>query len=400
MRATSGPPAVAVHDVSKRFRLYHDKPTSLKERIINWRKPKFEEFWALEGVSLEVAPGETFGLIGPNGSGKSTLLKCIAGILLPDTGTIETRGRMASLLELGAGFHPDLTGRENVYLNASILGLTRQETDRYFDDIVGFAELEPFIDMQVKHYSSGMYVRLGFAVAVHVDPDVLIVDEVLAVGDEVFQRKCFDRIRRFQREGRTIVVVTHAVDQVREICSHAAFLHHGVVRTYGEADDVVRAFRETVHGEAHLETEAGGERGSGELQIVSVSVRDGAGAEREIFYPDDAMEVVVDVEAREPVRNPNIGISVHDERDQTLFGTNTGRRDLELGLVTGKVRVRFRIERLPLMDGRYGISVGVTTPDERNPYHWWDRASSFWCVNTGRDAGSIRFPTDVTVETL
>lgn len=394
------PPAVAVRDLSKRFRLYHDKPTSLKERLINWRTPKFEEFWALDGVSLEVAPGETFGLIGPNGSGKSTLLKCIAGILLPDAGTIETHGRMASLLELGAGFHPDLTGRENIYLNASILGLTRRETDRYFDEIVDFAELEPFIDMQVKHYSSGMYVRLGFAVAVHVDPDILIVDEVLSVGDEVFQRKCLDRIRRFQREGRTIVFVTHAVDSVREICSHAAFLHHGEVQAYGEADEVIRNFRETIHGEAHLEAAAGTERGTGEVQVVSVAIRDGDGAEREIFYAGDTMDVVVDIEAQTPVEDPNIGIAFYDERDHLVFGTNTARRELRLGQLQGKARVRLSLESLPFQDGRFSITVGVTTRDERVPYHWQEKAYAFRCVNLSRDVGFVHAPSQMTMDVL
>src|SRR5207247_1244757 len=197
--------------VSKMFRLYHERAYSLKERIVNLRKPQYEQFWALKDVSLEIGHGETAGLIGPNGSGKTTLLKLVAGIIRPTAGRIETHGRIASLLELGAGFHPDLTGRENVYLNASILGLTRRETDRHFDDIIAFSELAPFIDTQVRHYSSGMYIRLGFAVAIHVDPQILIVDEVLAVGDESFQKKCLDRIRGFQAEGRTIVFVTHTL---------------------------------------------------------------------------------------------------------------------------------------------------------------------------------------------
>ena len=176
-------PAISIDSVSKRFRLYHERPSSLKERVLRLRRTRAEEFWALRDVSFDVADGETVGLIGANGSGKTTLLKIIGGILRPTAGRVTTRGRIAALLELGAGFHPELTGRENVYLNASILGLPKRETDRRFDDIVGFAELGPFIDNQVKHYSSGMFVRLGFAVAVHVDPEILLVDEVLAVGD-------------------------------------------------------------------------------------------------------------------------------------------------------------------------------------------------------------------------
>src|SRR5438874_7865453 len=225
-----------------RFRLCHERPDSLKERVIHFRV-KAEELWALKHVSVDVAEGETLGLIGPNGSGKTTLLKIIAGILRPTEGRVTTRGRIAELLALAAGFHPELTGRENVYLNASILGLSRRETERRFDDIIAFAELEEFIDNQVKFYSSGMFVRLGFAVAVHVDPAVLLVDEVLAVGDEAFQRKCLDRVRQFQREGRTIVFVTHAVDLVRQICDEALMLDHGRIHVAGDPEEVVREFR-------------------------------------------------------------------------------------------------------------------------------------------------------------
>src|SRR5437764_634337 len=204
--------AITVDGISKRFRLYRERPTSLKERIVRFRMHA-DELWALRDVSFDVPSGQTLGLIGPNGSGKTTLLKIIAGILRPTEGRVTTRGRIAELLALAAGFHPELTGRENVYLNASILGLSRRETERRFDDIIAFAELEEFVDNQVKFYSSGMYVRLGFAVAVHVDPAILLIDEVLAVGDIAFQRKCLDKIAAFPQEARTIVLVTHAPDQ-------------------------------------------------------------------------------------------------------------------------------------------------------------------------------------------
>src|SRR3954449_6235461 len=222
-------PIIRVQDVSKRFNIHKDK--SLKERIVNAGRSKkhAEEFWALKGISFELEAGKTLGLIGHNGSGKSTLLKVIGGILTPTTGYVARRGRLAALLELGAGFHGDLTGRENVYLNASILGLSRAQTDQYFSSIVDFSGIEPFIDTQVKFYSSGMYVRLAFAVAIHVDPDLLLVDEVLAVGNEAFQRKCLDKIRSFQREGRTIVLVTHSLGQITEFCDRAVLLNKGEV---------------------------------------------------------------------------------------------------------------------------------------------------------------------------
>src|SRR4051795_7899169 len=206
------PAAIEIRHVSKHFRLYHEHYSSLKEKMIHFGRIPFEDFVALHDIDIEIEQGETVGILGHNGSGKSTLLKCIAGILTPTSGQVRVRGRLASLLELGAGFHPELTGRENVYINAAFYGLGRKRIDRVFDEIVDFAELAQFIDEPVKHYSSGMYVRLGFAVAVNLDPEVLLVDEVLAVGDETFQVKCLSRIRQFQSEGRTIVFVTHDVE--------------------------------------------------------------------------------------------------------------------------------------------------------------------------------------------
>src|SRR5689334_12613509 len=201
---------------------------------------------ALQDIDFDVETGSTVGLLGHNGSGKSTLLKCVAGILQPTTGEITTHGRVAALLELGAGFNTELTGRENIFMNASILGLSKKETVKIFDEIVAFAELEKFIDMQVRHYSSGMYVRLGFAVAVNVDPDILLVDEVLSVGDEAFQRKCLERVKKFQREGRTILVVTHAPDLVRRVCDRAIVLDHGYMIIDGPPGEAVRVFRESM----------------------------------------------------------------------------------------------------------------------------------------------------------
>src|ERR1700709_795835 len=209
-------PIIRVSDVSKKFNIHKDK--NLKERIVNAGRSKAhaEEFWALKDISFELEAGKTLGLIGHNGAGKSTLLKVIGGILTPNTGYVERRGRLAALLELGAGFHGDLTGRENVYLNASILGLSRKQTEQYFDEIVEFSGIEQFIDPQGKFYPGGMYFRLAFWVAVHVDPEILLIDEVLAVGDEPFQRKCLDRIKQFQHDGRTIILVTHSLEPVRQ----------------------------------------------------------------------------------------------------------------------------------------------------------------------------------------
>src|SRR6202453_4604519 len=236
--------AVEVKDVSTRFRLAHGRYNSFKERLIHGGRGPTEDFWALKDVALQVSEGETVGILGRNGSGKSTLLKCICGVLQPTSGEVVVRGKLAGLLELGAGFQQDLTGRENVYLNGSLLGMSKKEVDRVFDAIVDFSELEEFIDGAVKFYSSGMYVRLGFAVAVNVDPDILVIDEVLAVGDERFQRKCIDRVKLFQKEGRTIMLVTHSPDQVRSICDRAVVMSHGNLMTDCLPGEAVRIFRE------------------------------------------------------------------------------------------------------------------------------------------------------------
>src|ERR1700677_4998126 len=241
--------AVEVKDVSTRFRLAHGRYNSLKERLIHGGRGPTEDFWALKDVSLVAREGETVGILGRNGSGKSTLLKCICGVLQPTKGEVVVRGKLAGLLELGAGFQQDLTGRENVYLNGSLLGMSKKEVDKVFDAIVDFSELEEFIDGAVKFYSSGMYVRLGFAVAVNVDPDILVVDEVLAVGDERFQRKCIGRIKEFQKEGRTILLVTHAPDTVRSICDWGAVLSHGHLVAQGEPGEATRIFREGLMAE-------------------------------------------------------------------------------------------------------------------------------------------------------
>ena len=250
--ARPGNEAIIVDDVSKVFRISTTPVTSLKERLLGMGRNHYEEFPALHDVGFTIEQGETVGILGHNGSGKSTLLKCIAGILTPTSGQVFVRGRLASLLELGAGFHPDLTGRENVFINAAFLGMPRKEIAARFDEIVDFAGLEQFIDEPVKHYSSGMYVRLGFAVAVNLDPDVLLVDEVLAVGDEVFQLKCMSRIKQFQDEGRTIVLVTHAAETVRQVCGRAIVLDHGNMVIDDEPGKAIRVFREYLHGHPGL----------------------------------------------------------------------------------------------------------------------------------------------------
>lgn len=235
-------PAVSVSHLSKRFRLYHERNQTLKSAIMRRRRSVHEDFWALKDVSLEIPQGSTFGLIGSNGSGKSTLLKCLAKIYWPDEGSITYNGRMAALLEVGSGFHHELSGRENIYLNGSILGMSKKEIDRKYDEIVDFSGVEKFIDQPVKNYSSGMYVRLGFSVAISVEPDVLVVDEVLAVGDAEFQAKCLQKFRDFRADGRTVIMVSHAMASIKEMCDQAAWLNNGELVMSGDVDPTIAAY--------------------------------------------------------------------------------------------------------------------------------------------------------------
>ena len=238
--------AVRVNDVSKKFRLYHERNQTLKSAILRGRTSRHEDFWALQDISFDVIEGHTHGLIGSNGSGKSTLLKCLAKIYWPTSGTIEYRGRMASLLEVGSGFHLELSGRENIYLNGSILGMSKKEIDSKFDEIVDFSGVERFLDQPVKNYSSGMYVRLGFSIAINVDPDILVVDEVLSVGDEDFQRKSFQKFLEFKKKGKTIILVTHTMPVVEEICDSATWINQGSMMETGPAKAVVQRYQSSI----------------------------------------------------------------------------------------------------------------------------------------------------------
>ncbi|WP_284753715.1 ABC transporter ATP-binding protein [Curtobacterium sp. ME-Dv--P-122a] len=232
--------------MSKRFRMYSERNDSLKSMVMRGKKSVHEDFWALKDVSFEVPHGTTFGLIGKNGSGKSTLLKCLAKILWPEEGSITARGKQASLLEVGSGFHPELSGRENVFLNGSILGMSRKEVTRKFDDIVSFSGVGHFIDQPVKNYSSGMYVRLGFSVAVAVTPDILVVDEVLAVGDATFQKRCREKFKEMKQDGRTVILVSHSMSTVKDMCDEVAWLNQGELKMIGKTDEIAKAYNATV----------------------------------------------------------------------------------------------------------------------------------------------------------
>lgn len=403
---------VRVKDASKRFVIRKEK--SLKERLVNFGRSNQhkDDFWALRNVDLDIKSGSTVGLIGPNGSGKSTLLKLIGGILQPTSGTVEHRGRLAALLELGAGFHPDLTGRENVYLNASILGLSRKQTEKFFDPIVSFSGIEPFIDTQVKFYSSGMYVRLAFAVAVHVDPDVLLVDEVLAVGDEPFQRKCMDRIRQFQSEGRTIILVTHALDQVAELCDRAIVLEHGVVQVDGDPIEALRHLRadfeitrqdeiiqerivavaaaalEPSHPvEGNPPVEEVSPQGTASGRIIGAVVTDDQGQRLASIRPGDPIQIIVAAEVEGLIDDAIVGIGVHSTLGQVVYGTNTKMMGIKLPPVDGTLSFTFRLAQLWAGEGQYYIQAAIAR--ESGELHRLSEASSLAVYASGDCIGFV-----------
>jgi ABC-2 type transport system ATP-binding protein len=398
--------AVDVRSVSKRFRIVQGRYNTVKERLIHGGRRKVtEDFWALNDVSLRVKEGETVGILGRNGSGKSTMLKCICGVLQPTSGEVAVRGKLAALLELGAGFQQDLTGRENIYLNGSLLGMSKREVDRVFDAIVDFSELEAFIDGPVKFYSSGMYVRLGFAVAVNVDPDILVVDEVLAVGDERFQRKCLDRVDQFQKEGRTILLVTHSPDTVRSICNRGIVLSHGRLVAEGQPGEMTRIFREGLMAE-------GGGISIAEQAVAAVpssiaSARaDGPDAERpvrirnvhHVFSGDnsvpymstgDDLTVAVEYEAHFPTDDVVFSLEIRDDGGNTLMRTDTTIIGLVIDAPRGPGVMHFGIGRMPLLDGSFSYSVGVQSRSGIL-YDWKEDAGTFEVMNPGRTRGVMR----------
>ena len=393
--------AITVDHVSKSFRLYHERNQYLKAAILRGRRARYDEFFALNDVSFEVPTGSTFGIIGSNGSGKSTMLKCLAGILFPEKGSVTARGRLSALLELGAGFHPELTGRENVYLNGAILGLSRKEIYRRFDDIVDFAGLIDFIDTPVKNYSSGMTVRLGFAIAANVDPEILLIDEVLAVGDASFQRKCAEKIEEFRESGRTIVLVSHATGQVEQLCEEALWLERGDVKMIGPAVEVVNAYTGASHGAVATEEKEIGQRwGSQEIQIISVELLDDNDEITNVFNTLGSMRIRVNVVAHQPVRDPVVGIRIDLLHGTPLWGTNTRLRRHTIDVIDGPATIDLEIPSLVLMEGVYGLTVAVTDHTEAHPFDHWERRIRFEVRQTDiYDVGSVYMPSTFTSET-
>ena len=351
---------ITVDEVSKRYRLYHERNQSLKIVLMRGRRAAYEEFWALRDVSLEIEEGKTFGLIGENGTGKSTLLKCIAKILRPDSGRITVDGKVSALLELGAGFHPELSGRENIYLNGSILGLGKRDLDRIFDDIVGFAGLERFIDQPVKNYSSGMYIRLGFSVAINVDPDILLIDEILAVGDEQFQRKCNEKFAEFKTNGKTVVIVSHSMGSVRNMCDQVALLDHGRVKELGPASEVVDAYLGGVHTDRpETEAQTGTRWGSGEVVIERIELLGPTGMQATWVKTGDQVTVRLHYAARVPVPQPVFKLVVSRVDGLEISGPNTRDGGAVPESISGEGYVDLVIDNFPLLPGAYDITAAV-----------------------------------------
>jgi ABC-2 type transport system ATP-binding protein len=379
---------IDVQGVSKHFRLHHERHKSLKERLIHPGGGTFTDMEALKDVSFSVGASQTVGILGRNGSGKSTLLKCICGVLQPSNGQILVRGTLAGLLELGAGFQPELSGRDNIYLSGSMLGLSRRAVDRLFDEIVDFSELEGFIDTQVKFYSSGMYVRLGFAVAVNVDPDVLVVDEVLAVGDEKFQTKCMDRIRQFQGEGRTIMLVSHNADQVRSLCDRAIVLDRGALIADGPSGESVRIFREALMGESHVEPRDIEHHSNVTIESVSTAT----GTFRARSGAPWSFEVAVTT--TEPFEGYFV-LELHTHGGELITRTDATSSPVALGV--GLSRLGVNLPELPLLDGAYELSVGLLSSLGHSVVAWREQVATIEVGYDGRATGLVPIEPKVTV---
>jgi ABC-type polysaccharide/polyol phosphate transport system ATPase subunit len=393
-------PAIVVEDIWKRFRVYQERPNSLKERITKLSRDRYEEFWAVKGVSVTVPHGTVYGLVGHNGSGKSSLLRIMAGIHRPTKGTVTTHGRISALLELGAGFHPDLSGRENIYLNAAILGLSKKETDNLYGRIVEFSGLDDFIDTPVKHYSSGMYVRLGFSVAVHVDPQILIVDEVIAVGDEEFQRRCLEHLNKLRARGVTIVLVTHSMDLVQTLCDEATWLDHGEALAQGPANEVTRTYVSQVneHEVERIEREAaaGNEdvvpHGTA-MSIERVEFLDAAGASSPVGTTLEPLTIRLHWRANQPVESPLFSFVVWTESGQAIANPGMLPVHAEGGPVyTGAGHVDYRIDRLPLGPGMYSITAAA---HDRNAMTVFDRADNVATLHVQPGARPVRGVVDL-----
>ena len=386
------PGAIAVEDVSRRFTVRTHEAGSLKELFVRGGRTGARDVWALRDVSLAVEPGQAVGLIGRNGSGKSTLLRLVAGIIRPTSGRVEAGGRVGSLLELGAGFHPDFSGRENVFLNGSIFGLKRRQIRERFDEIVAFAELEDAIDRPVRTYSSGMYMRLGFAIAAFLDADTLLLDEVFAVGDEAFQRKCFGRIFEFKQRGGTIVFVSHDASAVERLCERAVLLSGGEVAYDGPVREALTRYRRALADELDPAERAAGLRewGSGEAAISGARLLGPEGAEREQFLAGEPLVLRVRVETRDGVAPPLLQVELRDDAGTLVAGESVDTAALGWNGGAGGRELRWDVPALPLAEGRFHLRLGLSEAAGGRLLHWLDDALTFIVYPGGEERGVVR----------
>jgi len=384
---------ISVEGVSRRFRIHARETRTLKDLFVQRGRNEATDVWALNDVSVDVSRGEAVGLIGRNGSGKTTLLRIVAGIIKPTTGQVRTEGRIGSLLELGAGFHPDFSGRENVFLNGAIQGLRRQDIRERFDEIVAFAELEHAIDRPVRTYSSGMTMRLGFAIAAFLDADILLLDEVFAVGDEAFQRKCFGRIFAFKESGGTIVFVSHDASAVERLCERSVLLDAGHVAFDGPTREAVAQYRRALSAEIDpAERDAGlREWGTGEITIASASLVGEEGAERLQFLSGEPFALHVSVAAHDGAPPPRLQLELRDDAGTLVAGEAVDLDDLGWTSGDGERAVRFEIDSLPLADGRFHLRLGLTDESGERLYHQLDDALVFVVYPGGKERGVVRF---------
>ena len=354
-------PAIRVEALWKNFRLYHERNRYIKAAMLRGRRARYEEFWALQDVNLTVAKGATVGVIGSNGSGKTTLLKCLTGIYTPERGSVSIDGNLAALLELGAGFHPELSGTENVYLNGSIMGMSRKEIDDKFDSIVNFAGLEQFIDTPVKNFSSGMTVRLGFSIATHVEPEVLLIDEVLSVGDQAFQRKSTEKIEQFRRDGRTILVVSHSLGLVQQLCDTVVWLEKGHVKMIGPATEVIAEYTGNTYGNFAREDASSKTRwGTGDAQVTQVAMLDGNDQPFDTLASGGEIRIRLEMTSHMRIESPVLRIQLETMSGELVWSTSTQRGTATLRVLDGPATAVLTIPSLPLADGTYYVTVSIT----------------------------------------
>ena len=424
--------AIEVDHISKSFKIFYDKGHTIKDQVVSSKRRRYEKREVLKDISFKLKHGEAVGLIGHNGCGKSTTLKLLTRIMYPDSGTITMRGRVSSLIELGAGFHPDMSGRENIYINASIFGLNKKEIDRRLDDIIAFSELEEFIDNPVRTYSSGMYMRLAFAVAINVDADILLIDEILAVGDVAFQAKCFNRLREIKKAGTTIVIVSHSLAQIEQICDRSIWIHEGLIREEGaprivdpkymaymsqkeerkkkkaeeaatkekkekekteekQETQTAAEVKKEAEKETAEETQDAKRWGSREAYMKKVTVLDMEGKECQTFQNDQPFQIRIDYKAEKKLDDVVFGIAIYRSDQVYIYGTNTLIDYSASNTLEGEGHIDLKIERMPVNASDYTIDLALHRPDGFN-YDFWREACSVKIQNVKNEVGVISLP--------